>query len=309
MAIFRKLKSLTAAGLLTASILSATPAAAEMGLSPTGPDRMYITLFGGYVNSDGTATPGFGANAIPFPASLFEAEDGGFAGVTVGYVFGYPMPFGLENFRAEASFAASVFEDDDGTTSLGSLLDLDGNSASIISTIESRQSRKVYDWSVHFKGDRQVSPDLGVALGLEVFFRQSEDRTNSSIPINPNAGQFRNHDVDGFFAGVMAVVQPEYAFTPALSFVADLGAGLYGVDAEARSFTNVGVPTNVNDSEGKLGVRARAKGGLRFNATDTISLTLFGGSTGGATCPWRTSRNSLTRRMLSPTSSSTTSSS
>ena len=93
----------------------------------------------------------------------------------------------------------------------------------------------------------------------------------------PITGAFRNHDVDGFFGGVMAVVQPEYAFTPHVSFVADLGAGLYGVDAEARSITSLHPPLSFNDSDGTLGFRARAKGGFRFNATDAISLTLFGG--------------------------------
>lgn len=272
MTMIRKLKSVTFAGMLAAGTLGAAPAMAEMGLSPTGPDRMYVTLFGGYVNSDGTATPGYSTNVAPFPTFLFEAEHGGFGGVTAGYVLGYPMPFGLENFRIEASFAASLFDDDEGSSPNGSLIDLDATGMTF-GAVESRQSRKVYDWSVVLKGDRQLTPDLGTAFGIELFFRHNEDRTTTANPIFG----FRNHDVDGFFGGVMAVVQPEYAFTPALSFVANLGAGLYGVDAEARSITNIGPPLTFNDSEGTVGFRARAKGGLRLKATDAISLTLFGG--------------------------------
>lgn len=61
----KRLKRLSAAALLTAGVTSATPALAEMGLFPTGSDAMFITIFGGYINSDGTATPGHGTIPIP----------------------------------------------------------------------------------------------------------------------------------------------------------------------------------------------------------------------------------------------------
>ena len=237
---------------------------------------MYFTLFGGYVNSDGTATPGHGGPGFgPLPAFLFEAEHGGFGGVTAGFVFEHVMPLGLKNFRIETSFAVSIFDDDEASTPLGSIHDLDATNSVVDRSTVSRQSRHVYDWSIAFKGDREMSSELGGAIALELFFRHSEDRTTAT---DVSLGPFRNHDVDGFFFGAMAVVQPEYMLTPSLSLVADLGAGIYGVNADARSIANVvfGV-RRFNDSEATVGFRGRANGGLRFNATDSVSITLYGG--------------------------------
>ena len=237
---------------------------------------MYITLFGGYVNSDGTATPGHGAPTNPYTTQLFEVDDGGYAGVTAGYVFDTLMPFGLSNFRIEAGFAASGFDDDEGSDASGSILAVNAGPVLIFpGPFETTQSRKVYDWFVRFKGDRQIGPDLGTAFGLELFFRQSEDKTHASRPTPPF--RFRNHDVDGFFAGVMAVVQPEYAVSPVFSLVGDFGAGLYALGAEARSISNFSTVQIFNDSDGTVGIRARAKGGLKIRAGDMVSITLFGG--------------------------------
>lgn len=272
-----RLKQSAAAALLVTGMTGATVARAEMGLSPTGPDRMYFTFFGGYVNSDGTATPGHGVTPGPsFAADLFEAENGGYGGVTAGFVFDGVSPFGLLNFRIETGFAVSDFDEKSSTPS-GYLLTLNSLGTFGPNPISTVQSRKVHDWFVRFKGDKETAQDQGVAFGLELFFRQSDDDTTSIFTGGGNVGQLRSHDVDAFFAGVMAMVQPEYSITPTISAIADLSVGLYAVDAEARSRAVFIGTTRFNDSDGTVGFRTRAKGGLRFEATDMVSLTLFGG--------------------------------
>lgn len=269
----KTLKSLSAMAFVGAGLALASPAMAEMGTSPSEPGSMYFTAFGGYVNSDGTATPGHGRN-VNTPNFLVEAEDGGFGGVTLGYVFGTPVPFGLTNFRGEATFAVSGFSDDEISNPTGSILDLNGVSGVINFPVQSEQSRDVYDGSLALKGDMELGPDLGMSVGLEVFVRKSEDETTA---VN-SAGNFRTHDVDALFYGAMVVVQPEFAITPSLSLVGDLGVGLYGVDADvdSRSFVAATALTFA-DEDSTVGFRGRANGGLKFNATDSISLTVFGG--------------------------------
>ena len=272
-----KFQVLITATILAFGALSVAPAKAEMGPSPIDGIGSYFTLFGGYVNSDGTATPGHGVNPVPQPTLLFEVENGGFAGISGGYVFADLGPFGLSNFRIETGFTGYFFEDDKGSLASGSLINLGGNAGSINQSVASQQTREVYDWSMSIKGDKRFDAGLNSAFGLEFFLRQSEDETTAAHTSGLFPGRFRKHDVDGLFIGGMASVQPEFEITPELSFVAELGAGIYNVSADAQSTVNFSAPRVFNDSEDAVGFRAKAKGGLQFQLNDSLSLSVFGG--------------------------------
>jgi hypothetical protein len=265
---------------LAAAIASATPALADMGTSPVGPGGMYLNLFGGYLTSDGPETVGHITTPAtvngPNPHVTVGAEEGGFVGGTAGYVLGGTPLFGLQNMRVEAAISALILDKDveRSAPNSASIHDLNRNSTATNQTAVSRQSGEVYDYSVTLKGDAAFAGTLAAALGVELFLRRSSDKTSV---ISLNAPFFRTHEVDALFYGAMAVLQPEFTITPAFSVVADLGAGIYGVNADADSATNLGAPATFNDSGSTVGFRGRAMGGLRWHMMDGVSVTAFGG--------------------------------
>jgi hypothetical protein len=250
-----------------------------MGTSPVGPGGMYLNLFGGYVNSDGPETVGHLANPPALglnPHATVGAEEGGFIGGTAGYVLGGTPLFGLQNMRIEAAVSTLILDDDEERAGFlsGAISDLDASSVFSPATAVSRHSREVYDYSVTLKGDTAFDGGFAAALGIELFLRRSTDETSVT---DLTSITFRTHDVDALFYGAMAVLQPEFNITPAFSVVADLGAGVYGVSAEADSANNIGPPVTFNDSDSMVGFRGRAMGGLRWQMMDGVSVTAFGG--------------------------------
>ena len=154
------------------------------------------------------------------------------------------------------------------------IFDLGANGGIGSQTAVSRQSREVYDYSVTLKGDAAFDGGFAAALGIELFLRRSSDETSVT---SLNSAFFRTHEVDALFYGAMAVLQPEFAITPAFSVVADLGAGAYGVSADADSANNFVGPPTFNDSGSTVGFRGRAMGGLRWHMMEGVSVTAFGG--------------------------------
>jgi hypothetical protein len=273
-------KLLGAVALGAAGLAVAAPAMAEMGISPVGPGGMYLSLFGGYVSADGPETVGHltvtGLTSGLHPHVTVGAGDGGFVGGSAGYVLGGPALFGLENMRVEAGMAALLFEDDEiaAPPLSWAIQDLDFDTGVVFQSVVSTQTREVYDYSIALKGDAVFDGALASALGIEVFLRQSADETSVT---STSSIYFRTHEVDALFYGAMAVLQPEYAVTEMVSLVADFGAGVYGVNAEAASATNIGAPLTFNDSGGAFGFRGRATGGIRLRALDGLVVTAFGG--------------------------------
>jgi hypothetical protein len=273
-------KLMGAVALVGTGLALASPVMADTGTSPAEPGGMYLTLFGGYVNSDGPETTGH--FTIPFPPPgpnphvSVGAEEGGFVGGSAGYVLGGAPLFGLQNMRVEASISALILEDDKITAApaSASILDLDVDFPIGNQTAVSRHSRDVYDYAIALKGDVLFDGGLASAFGVEVFLRRSADNTSVT---SLNSTLLRSHEVNALFYGVMAVLQPEFAVTPMMSVVADLGAGMYGVNADADSATNLNAPLTFNDTGGAFGFRGRALGGLRFHVFEALAVTAFGG--------------------------------
>ncbi len=270
---------LAAAG--AATLLSfATPANAEMGSSPVAPGGSYLSIFGGFFDTNIDSVRGHASGTVLSETSV-DVDGDGFGGVE----FGFTPTNGLSWIdRVEWFFEFGGGDDKVNETNVPfRIVDVTGvyqSSASAL-TAKTKRDFDYYEFGFRLRNDNQNIGGHVLPVFIEPFLRFTEDDTSTQILSQMLSTRNREGDVDAWFLGFMAGVDPELQVSQSVKLVASLAAGLYYVDADGkfRSTANNFALFNqsFSDDEDAIGFRGRAQGAIKFALTQAAIVSLFAG--------------------------------
>ena len=266
--------------LVSTAVIFASPAFAEMGQAPVS-KGIYVSVEGGYLRQDAESVLGHGisADGVDVADTSVEAENGYFAGISIGAALAPRSLLGTFD-RIEASFSFGKITEDESDTRLApgftSLTSVDGLTTFTFRDFgDSEYERKTYDGALALKRDIGT----GVTLSLEPFVRVTDEDIKSTVSTsNPVDTAWRQSDISSRYYGALLALEPEVAITPSTSLVARVGAGVYGYDFDA-DFESGGDPffaAKGSDDKNGVGFRGTLGVGVKVKAWEGASVTAFG---------------------------------
>lgn len=270
-----------------ASCVAVNSASADMGRAPVGQQGTYGSVEGGYLYQDGGEVIGHGIAAAPGTlVDVFLSPDQGFfVGGMAGFANGVPVITGLPFTRIETYLLYGQTEDSTSHSAPPlsdiSFTSVDGN-VNVIGGLRGRTSvqRETWEGGVHLESDQSTGANSSLTFVFGPFIRLSEEDTTTTV--TNCCVLHREGEVDTWMYGVMSAVEPEIWITQGVAFVARLGVGIYGYDAEGdfRSFTT-GLPppdpvlASASDSSTGVGFRGLLGAGLKFRLGALVNLETF----------------------------------
>lgn len=264
-----------------ASLLSfSSPAIAEMGSSPVAPGGSYLSIFGGFFDTNIDKVNGY-ASGTPLSEKRADVDGDGFGGIE----FGHSPANGLSWVdRVELYFEFGGGDDKTSESAVPfQFRSVNGvNLApSTASTASVKRDYDYYDFGVRLRNDRQNLGGSILPVFFEPFLRFTNDDTKTRILSTMAITLNRDADVDSWFLGFMAGVDPEFQVSPRVKLVASLAAGLYYVDADGDFTSSSNTLTvynqSVSDDDDAIGFRGRAQGAVKFAVTQAAIVSLFAG--------------------------------
>lgn len=307
-------------------VVSVSSAHAEPGI-PVAPGGMYLSFEGGYHHSNtpgvaaqgnSTRTPGVadpdhnaagataaeGASATAAAGAssgtesaaasaagggFIAADDGAYAGATIGYALAAPV---LGVTRVEAY--ATGYSNDDRSTSFGALglRGVDNNSVIAMAaapldnlSVRVDQSLDTREFGLRFKVDRKAGP-VALALSAEPFYLRYGQTTNTHGILDDTfiqASADRHADLDADLFGAQVALEATVPITTSVSWIGRGSVGVYNVSADA-GFSSAFLVTlfdtelvgEVADKSSRNGYRLGAETGLRFQVNPSTWLSLTG---------------------------------
>ena len=233
-------------------------------------------------------------------ANLIGADEGGFIGLSFGYVFTSPVLFVN---RVELYGTGS--DADESRKSIGGfvLRSVDNNALialssipleSTVATVSQDQRRR--EFGLRFKSDQPIGRG-GFALSAEPFFIDFEQitiaqgRLSNVVGTNSDeASASRRAQIDADFFGAQFAVEANYpVIGERIEWLGRASVGVYSVDAEGRfrsqgSFNfefapdNTGVfeTVSIKHNNSEVGYRLGGETGVRWRATPWALLSLTG---------------------------------
>ena len=271
---------LAAAG--AATLLSfATPANAEMGSSPVAPGGSYLSIFGGFFDTN----IDFGPRSCFRDRAQTKRRSTWMVTVSAVSMFGFTPTNGLSWIdRVEWFFEFGGGDDKVSETNVPfRIVDVTGvyQSSAGALTAKTKRDFDYYEFGFRLRNDNQNIGGHVLPVFIEPFLRFTEDDTSTQILSQMLSTRNREGDVDAWFLGFMAGVDPELHVSQSVKLVASLAAGLYYVDADGkfRSTANNFALFNqsFNDDEDAIGFRGRAQGAIKFALTQAAIVSLFAG--------------------------------
>ena len=258
-----------------------------MGRSPVAPGGTYVSIYGGYIYSDAPDVRGLDAG--PTVPQLEETDvyvdHNGFGGLE----FGYALPDGsawLGIDRIEVFFEAGHGSlDDDGRDFVIGLRDVAGNTGTTSASgagvpHQTERERGYYDFGLRLRADDHMFGDQALPVFVEPFFRYAHDDTFMGFTNGANIFG-REGNIDAYFLGVLAGVDPEMPLSETLTLVGSFSGGIYYYHGEGdfRSSANTFAAFNesFDDTKEGVGFRGRAMLALRHMISPGMSISLFGG--------------------------------
>ncbi len=274
------IRNILAAAGAAAFLSFATPATAEMGSSPVAAGGSYLSIFGGFFDTDIDKVRGY-ASGAPLSSKTVDVDGDGFGGIE----FGHSPTNGLSWVdRVELYFEFGGGDDKNSETNVPfQFRSVNGVNLqpSTASTASNKRDFDYYDLGVRLRNDRQNLGGTVLPVFIEPFLRWTEDDTKTRIVSTMATTLNRDADVDAWFLGVMAGVDPEFQMSQSVKLVASLAAGLYYVNADGdftSSSNNLPVYNqSVSDDDDGIGFRGRAQGAIKFAVTQAAIVSLFAG--------------------------------
>lgn len=280
--IIRSILATAGAVLLLSSV---TPAEAETGSSPVAPGGSYFSVFGGLFHTDIDSVRGHAAGTIiTFSEKSVDVAGDGFAGIEFGHTLANPMHLfdRIETFFEFGGGGENV-SDANVPFNIRGVTGVNRTSGLGITAVTKRDY-DVYDFGVRLRNDSQNLGGHVLPVFIEPFIRFTDDDTSTRTISTSAASRFRSRDadVDAWFLGVLAGVDPEFRINESVTLVGSLAAGLYFVDADGK-FSSSSAPDfpefnqSLSDGEDTIGFRGRAQGAVKFALTQSALVSLFAG--------------------------------
>jgi hypothetical protein len=266
-------------------ILAAGSAAAfaDMGKAPVN-DGAYGSIEGGFLYQDGGDVIGHGISPLPGTALdvLVSPDSGWFAGGMIGFasrdVFVDGLPF--RRFEIYGLFGRT---DDDASDTAPPLsgTSLRNVDASVLvtggATGTTSTERRTVEGGLRFEGDDQINATTTMTWVVSPFIRWSAEETDTLV--TQCCDLRRSGDVDTTMYGILIAAEPEVWLTSDVAFVARIGVGIYGYDADGdfSSSDNLNgfFAAAVSDGDSGVGFRGLLGAGLKFRLSSTANLETF----------------------------------